>query len=205
VVTQLAQDDVIIFDCHDMEATRIPYPKALPEDHGNVLCRFTNDNQILLLNADSGSLALLDHRAGVSTSFLGPEVSHSPYAMSHCNKTEIACLSRTGDITIYDIRQGKPLFDGVIEIDELSNSSKPKIQKCGNCLSVSGVHGGVNVYELQGESCVEIFRHTGHQIDNNRDNLLVTDHLWLDHIDDNFIISCAINGSINCWQFLANK
>lgn len=107
-------------------------------------------------------------------------------------------MSKNGKIKIFDLRNLSNSLNYEIQLstmkdDQLKLRFNPDNK---DVISVSGFDDSIYLYNIKNQM-TEIFRHDGHsQTELCERETIVSDHFWY---DDEFVISCALNNSLNCW------
>ncbi|XP_050538712.1 uncharacterized protein LOC126904080 [Daktulosphaira vitifoliae] len=182
------------------------------------LPQFTSNNELLVLNSDTGSFTLYNLIDGqkISTVSQQENNSHKWIASSIPNtfknnsiNNNITMVSNGGELLMYDLR--------FLKIPKVHK--KNVFPKCSNKLgismdpnnfknyAISGFDENIYIYEeLNNEDFKLKFKHEGHlytENDNSSYNNVTSGAVWLPMCGNNTLISSANDGSIQGWQYIS--
>lgn len=114
----------------------------------------------------------------------------------------LAMVSNYGILKVYDSRNwSAPYINTQLEVKPTQSSVQLKFKPTNEqFVSVCGFDENVYVYKLEPEPSV-VFVHDGHQhISGTTAGAPSSSHVWIPTVD-NLVISSALNGSVQAWQF----
>lgn len=204
VVTKSSSDPLTCLDCITSRGKDIDLPPSLTSHEAEIFSCYCGTDEVVLLNAKTGSVATVDIRSETVTALNSENDDRDgAFVLTADEGNGVATLCRDGTVCLYDKRN--PVhFLARKKIDTpRACDSKLKIQLgSSDRISISGFDNCVSVFEVFGNDMTEVFTHHGHSKLDARPCSNVTDHLWMPHIASNFLVSCAENGTLNCWEYV---
>ncbi|XP_024220119.1 uncharacterized protein [Halyomorpha halys] len=166
-----------------------------------------NENLIALTEKTNGTTHLHDWRSNEKREKIhaGDEgdaalfpASRYSYIQNSNPSNNICFLSQSGVFKTYDLRDSsKPLMKHNLNLSTTDDNLKVKFDpNNNNIVSISGFDSNIYIFDIS-QNMKEIFKHDGHsRTEDCKKYTSVTDHLWY---PTQFIMSGALNNSLNCW------
>lgn len=186
----------IIFDIESEELSEIMRPEGW---NNPVDCCYFDENVFAFIDEIRGSVFTYDRRTSAETIIAKEQIgTEFVFATDSC-RNRFICLNNAGDVSAYDDRNpGSPVFREHLVFRD-NKADQMKLRLMNDRFSLSGFDSSVYVFSIIPNGVREEFKHYGH---NSESLSKVTSHLWLPEISDRFLVSCAENGSLNCWEFI---